>query len=105
VVAIVGGRDLAQWTTALRTAPSIEGLRPVEFSTHPIDKVRFAGDPVLCIVATDRYLAEDAAELITVEYDVLEAVANLDQALAPGAPRVDDSLSDNLISHQGFSTG
>ena len=105
VVAIVGGRDLAQWTTALRMAPPIEGLRPVEFSTLPIDKIRFVGDPVLCIVATDRYLAEDAAELVTVEYEVLEAVAGLDQALAPGAPRVDDGLSDNLISHQWFSTG
>ena len=31
--------------------------------TLPIDKVRFVGDPVACIVATDRYVAEDAAEL------------------------------------------
>ena len=105
VVAVVGGRELAQWTTALRMAPPIEGLRGVEFPTLPVDKVRFVGDPVLCIVATDRYLAEDAAELVMVEYEVLEGVANLDQALAPAAPRVDESLSDNLVSHQSFSVG
>jgi aerobic carbon-monoxide dehydrogenase large subunit len=35
-------------------APPIEGLHPVEFTTLPIDKVRFIGDPVACIVATDR---------------------------------------------------
>jgi len=105
VVAIVGGRELAQWTTPSRLAPPIDGLRAVEFSTLPVDKVRFVGDPVLCIIATDRYLAEDAADLVTVDYEVLEAVPSLDQALKPGAPLVDDGLSENLISHQSFSTG
>src|SRR5262249_45370960 len=88
-----------------RIAPPIEGLRAVGFSTLPIDKVRFVGDPVLCIVATDRYLAEDAADLVTIEYDVLDAVADLGQALAPGAAIVDDELSDNLISHQSATVG
>ena len=105
VVAIVGGRELLQWTTPSRMAPPIDGLRAVEFSTLPVDKVRFVGDPVLCIVATDRYLAEDAADLVTVDYEVLEAVPSLDQALKPGAPLVDDGLPDNLVSHQSFSTG
>jgi len=105
VVAIVGGRELAEWTAPLRMAPPIEGLRPVEFSTLPIDKVRFIGDPVLCIVARDRYLAEDAAELVNIEYDELDAVADLTHALAPGAPLVDDALPDNLISHQSFTAG
>ncbi len=86
-------------------APPIEGLRAVGFSTLPIDKVRFVGDPVLCIVATDRYLAEDAADLITIEYDVLDAVADLERALAAGAPLVDDELPDNLISHQSATVG
>ena len=86
-------------------APPIEGLRPVEFSTLPIDKVRFIGDPVLCIVARDRYLAEDAAELVNIDYDELDAVADLDHALAAGAPLVDDALPDNLVSHQSFTAG
>jgi carbon-monoxide dehydrogenase large subunit len=105
VVAIVTGHELAEWTTPLRMAPPIEGLRPVEFSTLPIDKVRFIGDPVACIVARDRYLAEDAAELVRIDYDELDAVADLDHALAAGAPLVDDALPDNLISHQSFTAG
>jgi carbon-monoxide dehydrogenase large subunit len=105
VVAIVGGRELAEWTTPLRVAPPIEGLRAVGFSTLPIDKVRFVGDPVLCIVATDRYLAEDAADLVTIGYEVLDAVVDLDQAFAPGAPLIDDELPDNLISHQSATVG
>jgi carbon-monoxide dehydrogenase large subunit len=105
VVAIAGGRELAEWTTPYRMAPPIEGLRVVGFPTLPIDKVRFIGDPIVCIVARDRYLAEDAAERVNVEYDVLDAVTDLDHAFAPGAPLVDDGLPDNLVSHQSFTTG
>ena len=105
VIAVVTGHDLAAWTTSARMAPSIEGLQPVEFPTLPIDKARFAGDPVVCIVATDRYLAEDAGELVVIDYDVLDPVADLAHALAAGAPLVDEALSSNLISQQFFSAG
>ena len=86
-------------------APPIEGLKPTEFPTLPIDKVRFIGDPVVCIVATDRYIAEDAAELIEITYEALKPVVDLERALAPGAPRVDESLPSNLIAHQSFTAG
>jgi carbon-monoxide dehydrogenase large subunit len=105
VVTIVTGRELAEWTNSARIAPTIEGLHPVEFSTLPIDKVRFIGDPLVCIIATDRYLAEDAAELIAIDYDVLDPVTDIDRALAAGAPLVDDSLPSNLVSRQSFATG
>lgn len=105
VVAVVTGRELAEWTNPARVAPPIEGLHPVGFTTLPIDKVRFIGDPLLCIVATDRYLAEDAAELISIDYDLLDPMPDLDRALAPGAPLVDDSLPSNLVSRQSFAAG
>ena len=105
VVAVVTGRELAEWTTPLRMAPPIEGLQPTEFPTLPFDKVRFVGDPVACIVATNRYLAEDAAELIEVAYEALEPVVDLERALAKDAPLVDDDLSSNLVAHQSFSAG
>jgi aerobic carbon-monoxide dehydrogenase large subunit len=105
VVTVVTGRELAEWTTPLRMAPPIEGLQPTEFPTLPFDKVRFIGDPVACIVATDRYLAEDAAELIEVAYKALEPVVDLVRALAKDAPLVDDNLSSNLVAHQSFSAG
>ena len=105
VVAVFTGQDLAQWTTRQRMAPPIAGLQPMEMDTLPIDKVRFQGDPVACVLATDRYLAEDAAEQVLVNYDVLPAVSTMWQALAPEAPRVDDSLSSNLLSHQHAEHG
>jgi len=100
VVAVYTGRDIAQHTTRHRMAPPIEGLQPMESETLPIDKVRFQGDPVACVIATDRYLAEDAAEHVGVEYEVLRAVATMAQALEAQAPRVDDALPSNLLSHQ-----
>jgi aerobic carbon-monoxide dehydrogenase large subunit len=105
VVAVYTGADLAQWTTPLRMAPPIEGLLPVETTTLPVDKVRFHGDPVACVIAESRYLAEDAAERVDVEYEPLRAVATVAQALAEGAQRVDESLPSNLVSVQRFSTG
>jgi len=100
VVAVYTGRDLAQWTARQRMAPPIAGLRAMEMDTLPIDKVRFQGDPVACVIASNRYLAEDAAELVEVDWVVLPAVASMTQALRAGAPRVDDTLPDNLLSHQ-----
>jgi carbon-monoxide dehydrogenase large subunit len=100
VVAIYTGHDLARWTTRHRMAPPIDGLRAMEMDTLPTTKVRFQGDPVACVIATNRYLAEDAAEQVQVEYAVLPAVSTMWQALASDAPRVDDDLPDNLLSHQ-----
>jgi carbon-monoxide dehydrogenase large subunit len=105
VVGVFTGADLARWTTPLRLAPPIDGLHPVEMTTLPIEKVRFQGDPVACVVATDRYVAEDAADLVLVDYDPLTAVATLDSALSPGAPLVDEGLTSNLVSHQTFAAG
>ena len=105
VVRIVTGRELAQWTTPLRMAPPIAGLQPVEMTTLPIDSVRFQGDPVACVVATDRYVAEDAAEQVMVEYGVLPAVTDMWRALGPESPRVDETLPSNLVSHQSYVHG
>jgi len=85
VVAVVTAAEVNQWTAALRMAPPIEGLQPVEFTTLPTDKVRFHGDPVACVVAADRYVAEDAAALVAVDYEPLPAVTGIDAA--PVTPR------------------
>jgi carbon-monoxide dehydrogenase large subunit len=105
VVAVVTGRQLAEWTTRHRMAPAIDGLQPVEMDTLPIDRVRFHGDPVACVIAADRYLAEDAAEQVLVDWDVLEAVTDMHRALEPGAPLVDETLASNLVSHQHAAFG
>lgn len=62
-------------------------------------KVRHVGEPVALVIAESRYLAEDAAEAIWVEYEPLPAVVDLEKALAPDAPLVHDDLSSNVAAH------
>src|SRR6266699_6009787 len=59
------------------------------------DEVRPVGHPVAVVVATDRFLARDAADLVEVDYDVLSAVADPEKALAKGAPAVHPEWPDN----------
>lgn len=63
------------------------------------DKVRHVGEPIAVVVAESRYLAEDAAERIVVDYEPLPAVVDLEQALKPDTPLVHDDLEQNLNAH------
>ncbi|HEX9122994.1 MAG TPA: xanthine dehydrogenase family protein molybdopterin-binding subunit [Actinomycetota bacterium] len=60
------------------------------------DRVRFVGEAVAAVVAVSRALAEDAAELVTVDYEPLEVVADVDAALS-GAVAVHDEAPDNVL--------
>jgi carbon-monoxide dehydrogenase large subunit len=105
IVAIVTGQDLVQWTQPLHLAPPIDGLQPVTMETFPVDKARFHGDLVACVVAETASQAEDAAEEVLVDYETLPPVVSATDALREDAARVDESLPGNLISHQRLSTG
>jgi carbon-monoxide dehydrogenase large subunit len=59
------------------------------------DEVRYVGEAVAFVVADDRYIAEDAAASIDVDYEPLPAVASLEAARAAGAPRVHADVADN----------
>jgi carbon-monoxide dehydrogenase large subunit len=59
------------------------------------DKARFAGDIVAAVVATDRYAASDAADLVTVDYEILPAVVDPEAAMRPGAPLLHDDVPQN----------
>ena len=60
--------------------------------------VRFVGDPVALIAAASARAADEAAELIQVEYEVLPAVQDLDEAIADGAPQLYEQFPNNIIS-------
>jgi CO/xanthine dehydrogenase Mo-binding subunit len=57
-----------------------------------IDKVRYAGDVVAAVAATEEMIAEDALKSIEIEYEELPAVFTVEQALEPGAPLVHERL-------------
>ena len=69
------------------------------------DKARFVGEPVAAIVARDRYIAEDALDLIEVDYEPLPAVVDPERALEPDAPRLHDEVPGNLACHRLLSYG
>lgn len=82
VVAVITGKDLA--------IPY--GILPVSEDEHAlcIEKVRFIGDPVAAIAAIDEDTAFDAMDLIEVEYEKLEPVASIEDALQTLEPRIHD---------------
>lgn len=70
-----------------------------------LNKVRYVGDEVAAVAATDPALARAALERIVVQYEVLPAVLSLDAALAPGAPLVHDDTTGNVAHHFNFERG
>ncbi len=68
-------------------------------------RVRCAGEAVAVVVAADRYVAEDAAAAVLVEYEVLPAAATPAQALAANAPRVHEDWPDNLAGTSRSAVG
>ena len=63
------------------------------------NKVRYVGEPVAVVVAENRYLAEDALELIDVQYELLDAVTDPLEAMQPGTPILHESVPDNIAAH------
>jgi carbon-monoxide dehydrogenase large subunit len=61
------------------------------------DDVRFVGDPIAMVVACNRYVAEDACQLIEVDMDATPAVSTLEDAMADGAPLVHPELGTNVF--------
>ncbi|MDQ1629950.1 MAG: 2-furoyl-CoA dehydrogenase large subunit [Actinomycetota bacterium] len=69
------------------------------------DKTRFVGEPVAVVVASDRYVAEDAAELVDVDYEPLPAVVRTDRALQDDAPLLHDQAESNVATDRTFTFG
>ena len=68
------------------------------FTMLATDKVRLVGDPVALVIADTRGLAEDACELIEVDYEELPGVATAEQALDPAAPLIFEDLDSNIAA-------
>jgi carbon-monoxide dehydrogenase large subunit len=100
VFAVITGEDAKAWSEP------VPGF-PIGWAGHCIahDKVRFVGDPVAAVAATSRYIAEDALELIEVEYEILAPVVDAQKALEPDSPVIWQHQGTNLIYHRLFTFG
>lgn len=84
---------------AVLTLHDLSGLNSYYGATYKdqsivaVEKVRYVGDPVAAVAAVDEAVAEEALELIDVEYEELPVVTSLDEAIVPGAPLVHETES------------
>ncbi|MFF0148421.1 carbon-monoxide dehydrogenase large subunit [Amycolatopsis sulphurea] len=85
--------------------PSIVGGRTTTVRVLAVDKVRYVGDPVAAVVAGTLADAEAALAAIEVDYEVLPAAVEAEQALAEGAPKVFDEWDDNVLIRLPFAEG
>ncbi|MGE5306557.1 MAG: xanthine dehydrogenase family protein molybdopterin-binding subunit [Alphaproteobacteria bacterium] len=68
-------------------------------------KVRYVGEPVAAVAATDAATAEEALSLINIEYEELPAAIGIDAARAPRAPSIHEERKDNVCSHEHVERG
>ena len=101
VVAVLTGQDVLARCRPFSAAIAT----PVKYYCMAVDKVRYVGEPVAAVVAKNRYLAEDALELIQVEYDLLPAVVDQEEALRPGAPLLHEGVPQNAANHRVMRYG
>ncbi|MGE3497642.1 MAG: xanthine dehydrogenase family protein molybdopterin-binding subunit [Candidatus Binatia bacterium] len=105
VVAVFTGRDLLELYRPFRVECALPGYRATERPAVAVNTARFVGEPVAVVLAEDRYIAEDAAELVSVNYDPLPAVADMEEAMQASAPRVHETIDSNVLFHTEFSGG
>ncbi|MFQ5650534.1 MAG: aerobic carbon-monoxide dehydrogenase large subunit [bacterium] len=97
VAAVITGKDLEKYN--LHWMPTLMSDTQMVL---PTDKVMYYAQEVAAVIATERYLAADALDLIEVEYEPLTPVVDPREALKPGAPvlRTDkEGKQDNHIFH------
>lgn len=108
VLAVVTGPELRENMAPMPSYTELVGKpAPTKAHDYPmaVTKARYVGDPVAAVVATSRYVAEDALDLINVDYEPLPAVVDAEEALAEGAPLLYDEMKDNLYWHGSFEWG
>ena len=101
VHAVITGDDVAALTRSLTVGVKAD----VECWPIARDRVRYVGEPVALVVADTRYIAEDALDLIAVEYDMLPVVMDPEAALQEDAALLHPSLGSNCIAERSFRYG
>jgi len=100
VAAVLTGEDVKRWTNPTITAPA--GWAGYCLA---VDKALFVGEPVAAVAASSRHLAEDALELIAVDYEILRPVATPAEAMAADAPVLFEQHGSNVIQSRTYTWG
>ncbi len=101
IATVLTGEDISAMTTSL-----VVGVKaPVECWPIAVGKTRYVGEPVAVIIAADRYLAEDALDLIEVDYEVLPATIDPEATMLPASPLLHEGFPRNIASDRSFTYG
>jgi carbon-monoxide dehydrogenase large subunit len=105
VVAVVTGDEVAAHCGPIPCAASLPEMKNAQQPLLAIGKVRFVGEPIAAVVAENKYIARDAADLIEIDYEPLPAVVHPEKAMDPASPRLYEEFSDNIGFRFAFETG
>jgi 2-furoyl-CoA dehydrogenase large subunit len=103
VYGVLTGDEIAQLTKPQRGRVPLANSPRVYALAYR--KVRYVGEPVVAVAATSRSAAEDALDLIEVEYEPLPAIVDPEDALKPDAPLVFEEVGANVLWHDTFRYG
>ncbi len=103
VLRVLTGADMVELTNPFLSFFFLDGLYTPLYWPLATDRVRMVGDPVAIVVAESRYLAEDAVELIEVDYEPLDPVATMDQAGDPASEPIWPGAGGNVL-YEGTDT-
>lgn len=106
VIAIVTGPELAKVITPwVGVLTHMKGLKSAPQHALAIDRACWQGEAVAAVVAETRAEAEDAAEMVVVEWEELPAVVDMEAALDASTPVIHPELGDNLAFRRELVTG
>ena len=105
VFAIYTAADLAGLVGPLRATSRMPDYHPTEFYPLARGTVRYVGEPVVAVLAEDRYLAEDALELVEIGYQPLPAVSDPEAAARLGATLLHPEAGTNVLATRSFARG
>src|SRR5438105_7299914 len=95
VVAVFTGKDVAENIGPVPCASALPDLKVPDYRVLATDKALFVGHPIAAVVAADKYAARDAVDLISVEYEELPAVVDV-EAAAKGGTVIHEKFGDNV---------
>src|SRR2546423_254603 len=95
VVAVYTGKDVAEKIGPVPCASALPDLKVPDYRVLATDKALFVGHPIAAVVAKDKYAARDAVDLISVDYEELPAVVDV-EASAKGGPVIHEQFGNNV---------
>src|SRR5829696_5174228 len=106
VIAVVTGAELVEVCTPwVGVLSHLKGLKSAPQHAIAVDRACWQGEAVAAVVALTRAAAEDAAELVTVDYEALEPATDMEMALDPATPVIHPDLGDNLAFERLLDVG